>query len=202
MSSCVVVSCTQGFVISTDSIAFKQPVPPPGPKYGKVKGHTRKLFQLSADVLAAAVGEWTSYLPVLNAAARLRLPPEKLVAELLEQSMRKAADSRIFVVYRKEGKVLLDASELGHVRQDLPGAHAYPDPLLDALFDRVYESPEGQAIRKAGMLGIAALVEAFNAMAVSLSPELCPPFDTVCFLGEGQFVLSGGVTPLPVAEFW
>ena len=132
----------------------------------------------------------------------MRLPPDKLAAEVLNLCAKKAADSRVFVLYRHAGKVLLDTSELGHARREQPGAHAYPDPLLNALFARVYESPEGQAIRKAGMLGIAALVGGFNALAASLSAELSPPFDTICVLPEGLFVITGGVTRLPVTEFW
>jgi hypothetical protein len=132
----------------------------------------------------------------------MRLPPDKLAAEVLNLCAKKAADSRVFVLYRHDGKVLLDTSELGHARREQPGAHAYPDPLLNALFARVYESPEGQAIRKAGMLGIAALVGGFNALAASLSAELSPPFDTICFLPEGLFVITGGATRLPVTEFW
>jgi hypothetical protein len=202
MSSAVVVSCSQGFVVSTDSIAFKLPVGEKGPKLGRLKGSTRKLFQLSDDVLAAGVGEWNQYFPVMNEVARKRLPTDKLVPELLELCAKKTADSRVFVLSRQAGKVVLDISELGHIRKDLPGAHAYPDPLLNDLFSRVYESPEGLAIRKTGMLGIASLVAGFNAMAASLSPEMSQPFDSVCFLPEGLFVLSGGVTKLPVAELW
>ena len=52
------------------------------------------------------------------------------------------------------------------------------------------------------MLGIAALVGGFNALAASLSAELSPPFDTICFLPEGLFVITGGATRLPVTEFW
>jgi hypothetical protein len=141
-------------------------------------------------------------LPVLNTAARRRLPADKLVPELLDLSVKKAADSRVFVLYRAGKKVLLDVSELGHIRREQPGAVSYPDDLLNGLFSRVYESPEGLAVRKSGMLGVAALVGACNALAASLSPELAPPFDTVCFLHEGLFVLTGGVTKLPVSEFW
>jgi hypothetical protein len=202
MSSAVVVSCSQGFVISTDSVAFKQPVSGEGPKLGRIKGTTRKLFQLTDHVLATGVGEWNSYFPIFNAAARLRLPADKLVSQLLDMCAKKATDSRVFVVYRQAGKVFLDTSELGHVRREQPGAHAYPDPLLNDLFNRVYESPEGLAIRKSGMLGIAALVGGLNALAASLSPEIAPPFDTACFLTEGLVVLTGGVTRLPVADFW
>jgi hypothetical protein len=200
MSSFVAVSCDQGFVVSADSVAFKHPVGEK--KFGRVKGFTRKLFQLSDDVLAGAVGEWTSYLPVLNTAARRRLPADKLVPELLDLCVKKAADSRVFVLYRVGKKVLLDTSDLGHVRREQAGVVSYPDPLLDGLFDRVYESPEGLAVRKSGMLGVAALVGGCNALAASLSPELAPPFHTVCFLQEGLFVVSGGVTKLPVSEFW
>src|SRR5687767_12444081 len=120
MSSVVVVSCDQGFVISADTIAFKHPVSEE--KYGRVRGHTRKLFQLSDDVLAAAVGEWTSYFPVLNAAARSGGPSEKLVSDLLEQCAKHAADSRVYVLYRVGKRVRLDTSELGHARRDQPGA--------------------------------------------------------------------------------
>src|SRR5262249_38057801 len=141
MSSVVAVSCDQGFVISTDTVAFKQPVGEK--KYGRVRGSTRKLFQLSDDVLAAAVGEWANYLPVLNAAARGGRPAEQLVPDLLEQCANKAADSRVFVLYRVGKRVRLDTSELGHARREQPGAVSYPDPLLNGLFDRVYESPEG-----------------------------------------------------------
>jgi hypothetical protein len=200
MSSVVVVSCTQGFVISADTIAFKQPAGER--KFGRVRGCTHKVFQLGDDVLAAAVGEWTSYLPVLNTAARRQLAAEKLVPELLDLCAKKAADSRVFILYRVGQKVFLDTSELGHARREQAGAVSYPDPLLNGLFNRVYESPEGEAVRKAGMLGVAALVGAFNALAASLSPEMAPPFDTVCFLSEGMFVVTGGVTRLPVAEFW
>ena len=40
MSSFVAVSCDQGFVVSADSIAFKQPVGEK--KYGRVRAFTRK----------------------------------------------------------------------------------------------------------------------------------------------------------------
>ena len=199
MSSAVVVQCTQGFVISTDTVAFKTPVA--DKRFAKIRASTHKLFQISDDVIAAGVGEFTSYLNVFNAAARLKLPTEKLVPELLDLAVKKAADSRVFVLYRTDGKAKFDISELGHVRREEPGAHSYPDDLLNGLFDRVYESPEGLAVRKSGILGIAALVNGINALAASLSPDMLPPFDTVCFLHEGMFVLSGGLAKLPVTEF-
>jgi hypothetical protein len=202
MSSVVVQSCTQGFVISTDSIANKEPIGEGNKKLGRIKGTTRKLFQLSDDVIAAGVGEWTSYMPVLNAAARSRLPTAKLVSELLDGSVKKATDSRIFVLYRIDGRVFLDAAELGHVRREQGGAAAYPSAALNGLFQRVYESPEGLAIRKTGILGIASVIGAFNAMAASLSAELSPPFDTVMFLNEGLVIVTGGITKLPITEYW
>jgi hypothetical protein len=201
MSSVVAVSCDQGFVISTDTVAFKLPVGD-ARKYGRVRASTHKLFQLSDDVLAAGVGEWTNYFPVLNAAARSGGPTDKLVPDLLEQCAKKAANSRVYILYREGKRVKLDTSELGHARRELPGAHSYPDPLLDGLFDRVYESPEGLALRKTGILGICALIDGFNALAASLSPELSSPFDTVCFLTEGLFAVHGGVTRLPITDVW
>lgn len=202
MSSAVVVGVTQGFVVSTDTIAFKQPLSQPGARYGRVQGTTHKMFQISDDVLVAAVGDFTNYLAALNAAAKLKLPTEKLVPELLDLCVKKAANSRVFVVYRLGGKVLLDTVELGHIRREQPGAHSFPDPLLNDLFMRVYESPEALTVRKSGMLGTAAIVNGFNAMAATLSPELSPPFDTVLFLTDGLFVLSGNLNRLPVADFW
>lgn len=200
MSSFVAVRCDQGFILSADSVAFKHPIGEK--KFGRVKAFTRKLFQLSDDVLAGAVGDWSSYLPVLNTAARRGLPGDKLGPELLDLCVKKAADSRVFIFYRKAMKVFLDVSELGHIRLGQGGATSYPDSLLNGLFSRVLDSPEGEAVRKTGMLGTAALVGGFNAMATALSPEIAPPFDTVCFLQEGMLALTGGVTRLPVTDFW
>jgi hypothetical protein len=107
MSSCVVVNCTQGFVISTDSIVFKKPVADAAQQFGPVRGMTRKLFQISDDVLGAGVGDWSSYMPIFNSVARLKLPTKKLVDEILDLSTRKATDSRIFVLSRIDGKVTL-----------------------------------------------------------------------------------------------
>jgi hypothetical protein len=202
MSSCVVVQCTQGFVISTDSIVFKKPVADAARQFHDVRGTTRKLFQLSDDVIAAGVGDWSSYMPIFNSVARLKVHAKKLVDELLDQSTTKATDSRIFILSRIEGKVILDISELGHVRRDQTGAVAYPNPVLNGLFMKAYESPEGLAIRSAGMLGVTALVAALNAMAASLSSELSAPFDTVAFLKDGMFAVTGGATRLPVTDFW
>jgi hypothetical protein len=202
MSSCVVVNCTQGFVISTDSIVFKTPQADPVNQFGQIRGTTRKLFQISDDVIAAGVGDWSSYMPIFNSAARLKLPAAKVVDVILDQSMKKAADSRVFILSRIEGKVILDISELGHVRRDQTGAVAYPNPVINGLFLKAYESPEGLAIRSAGLLGVTALVAALNAMAVSLSSDLSAPFDTVAFLKDGLFAVTGGATRLPVTDFW
>jgi hypothetical protein len=182
-------------------VAFKLPVGGEK-KYGRVRGSTHKLFQLSDNVIAAGVGEWTSYLPILNAAARAARPTDKLVPDILEQCAKKAVDSRVYVLYREGKRVKLDISELGHARREQTGAVSYPDPLLNGLFGRVFDSPEGLAVRKAGILGICALIEGFNALAASLSTELSPPFDTVCFLTEGLFAVRGGVTRLPITDLW
>jgi hypothetical protein len=202
MSSCVVVSCTQGFVISTDTIAFKVVKDERGKTVGNLKAATRKLFQLSDDLVVAGVGEWTSYFPIFNAVAGKPLPTLKMVAELRQLCSEKAADSRVFILYRTEGEVFLDVSELGHLRLKEPGSVAYPVDILNALWSTVYESPQVQQIRKTGMLGIAAVVNAYNAFASALTSELSPPFDTVCFLNSGLFAVTGGVTRLPVTDFW
>lgn len=202
MSSVVAQGCTQGFVISTDSAAMKEPVGEGDRKLGRIGSATRKLFQVSDDVLVGAVGQWTSYLPLLNAAARSPRPAADLVPALLGQCEEKACDARLFVLYRIDGKALLDTAELGQIRRERSGAVAYPNQTINGLFRSMYESPEGLAIRKTGLLGITGLVLAFNAMAASLSPEISPPFDTVLFLDEGQVVVSGGITRLPVTEYW
>lgn len=201
MSSVVIAHCDQGFVISTDTVAFKQPIGGPE-KYGRIRGSTHKLFQLSDNVLAAGVGEWTSYFPILNAAARAGLPTEKLVTDLLEQCSRKATDARVYILYRAGQRAKCDTSDFGHARRDQLSVVMYPDPLLNGLFGRVFESPEGLAVRKSGILGIGALIDGFNAMATSLCTELSPPFDTVCFLHEGMFAIRGGVTRLPITDIW
>lgn len=117
MSGVVAVRGYQGFVISTDSIVFKYASDNAGALIGKVKGITRKLFQIHDDILVATLGNWNSYFPL------------------------------------------------------------------------------------SGMLGIAALVSAYNAFALSLCNEISGPFDTVLFMRDGIFNFSGGVTRLPVGEF-
>lgn len=202
MSSCVVVQCSQGFVISTDSVAFKTPIASESEKYGPVRVSARKLFRLHPDIVVAGVGEFTSYTRVFNDVAKLKMPPADLVDRVLDQCAKEAADSRVFVLHRDSGKVTLHLCELGHIRRNHEGTAAYPDPAINGLFSVMFESPHGIAIRSAGMLGVAGLVTAFNAMALKLSPDLAEPFDTLCFLNQGEFQLSGGITALPFAEIW
>lgn len=202
MSSCVVVQCSQGFVISTDSVAFKTPIASSDEKYGPVRVSTRKLFRLHPDIVVAGVGEFNSYTKVFNEVAATSKPANELVEKLLEMSVRDASDSRVFVLHRNNGKVSLHISELGHIRRDHEGTVSFPDPAINGLFSVMFESPYGKAIRQTGMLGVAGLVSAFNAMAVKLSPDLAEPFDTLCFLSKGEFQLSGGITPLPFADIW
>jgi len=52
-----------------------------------------------------------------------------------------------------------------------------------------------------GRLGIAALVNAYNAFAFSLCSDIASPFDTILFTRDGIFNFSGGVTKLPVGDF-
>ena len=77
----------------------------------------------------------------------------------------------------------------------------YPESLLNSLFLVMYESEHAITIRNSGMLGIAALVNAYNAFALSLCSDISAPFDTILFTRDGIFNFSGGVTKLPVGEF-
>ena len=77
----------------------------------------------------------------------------------------------------------------------------YPERLLNSLFLTLYESPDAKQIRASGMLGMAALVHAYNAFALSLCSDISAPFDTILFLQDGLFVFSGGVTRLPTGVF-
>ena len=65
----------------------------------------------------------------------------------------------------------------------------------------MYESEHAMKIRMSGMLGIASLVNAYNAFAVSLCSHISAPFDTILFTHDGIFNFSGGVTKLPVGDF-
>ena len=200
MSSIVALNCEEGIIVATDTIAFKQPIS--DQKYSRIQTTTHKLFQLSENVIAGAVGDFTSYLPFLNRAARRRLPADKLAAELMNDCIGKLNDSRLVVAYRTAGKLVIDVCEFGHLRPNLTTYAAYPNPLLTDLFNRIYTSPEAESIRKTGLLGTVGLVSGFNAMAATLSPEMSSPFDTVCLLKEGIFVVSGTLTKLPTADFW
>lgn len=56
MSSIVAVKGSEGFVISSDSIVFKYATNQSGQVIGKVKGTTRKLFQVHDDILVVGLG--------------------------------------------------------------------------------------------------------------------------------------------------
>src|SRR4051812_2797411 len=100
MSSCVIVGGSGGYVVSTDSIVYKYASDDSGTVIGKVKGSTRKLFQIDPDILVAGTGNWNSYFPIFNAIAGMNAPREIKVERLIEQSAAKAADSRVYVVHR------------------------------------------------------------------------------------------------------
>lgn len=55
MSSIVAVQGHEGFVISTDSIVFEHIPDASGASPGKVKGITRKLFQVHDDILVVGL---------------------------------------------------------------------------------------------------------------------------------------------------
>jgi hypothetical protein len=78
---------------------------------------------------------------------------------------------------------------------------SYPDALINKLFMEMYESETGNAIRRSGLLGIAALVDGYNSLAATMCSDISSPFDTVLFLEDGVFPFAGGVTKLPVATF-
>lgn len=200
MSSIVALSCDLGIVLSTDTIAYKLPIGEP--KYSLIQTATHKLYQLSENVLAGAVGDFTSYLPYLNRAARRKLPAEKQVETLMQDCIGKLNDSRLVVAYRAAGKLRLDVCEFGHLRPDIKTFVSYPNPLLSDMFQRLYTSPEGEAMNKAGLLGTVGLVNGFNAMADTISAEMSSPFDTVCLLKDGIFVVTGTLTRLPISDIW
>lgn len=200
MSSMVSVHCTKGFVISTDSIVFKHPADSSGKALGKIKGSTRKLFQLHDDVLAVGLGNWNAYFPMFTAVAGTELSRDSVVKELHGRGVE-LTDTKIYVFRRNGDEMISDIIENGQVRTDTKGAIMYPEELLNALFLVMYESDQAKAIRATGMLGIAALVNAYNAFALSLCSDISGPFDTVLFLRNGVFAFTGGVTRLPVGDF-
>ena len=200
MSSIVAVQGQQGFVISTDSIVFKYTTDSNGKVDGKIKGTTRKLFQLHEDILAVGLGNWNSYFPIFNHVAAMKLPKEKLLQEINEHGI-KTTDAHIYIFHREERGVIMDVVENQAVRLAVSGAVRYPESLLNAMFLTMYESEHAMKIRMSGMLGIAALVNAYNAFALSLCSDISAPFDTILFTRDGIFNFSGGVTKLPVADF-
>jgi hypothetical protein len=200
MSSIVAVQGLQGFVISTDSIVFKYTTDPSGKVDGKIKGSTRKLFQLHEDILAVGLGNWNSYFPVFNRVAAMKLSKDKLVEEVRNQSVNHT-DAHIYVFHREPQGVIMDVVENQMIKTAASGAVRYPESLLNSLFLTMYESEHALKIRMSGMLGIAALVNAYNAFASSLCSDISAPFDTILFTRDGIFNFSGGVTKLPVGDF-
>jgi hypothetical protein len=200
MSSIVAVQGQQGFVISTDSIVFKYTTDSTGKVDGKIKGTTRKLFQISEDILAVGLGNWNSYFPVFNRVAALKLPKEKLLEEVRAQMVSKT-DAHVYIFHREPHGVIMDVVENQSVRLAASGAVRYPESLLNSLFLTMYESEHALKIRTSGMLGIAALVNAYNAFALSLCSDISSPFDTILFTKDGIFNFTGGVTKLPVGDF-
>ncbi len=200
MSSIVAVQGQQGFVISTDSIIFKHTTDAAGKVDGKIKGTTRKLFQLHDDILAVGLGNWNSYFPIFNRVAAMKLPKETLLEEVRSQSV-KNTDAHVYIFHREVHGVVMDVVENQSVKLAASGAVRYPEALLNSLFLTMYESEHALKIRMSGMLGIAALVNAYNAFALSLCSDIAAPFDTILFTRDGIFNFSGGVTKLPVGDF-
>jgi len=200
MSSIVAVQGQQGFVISTDSIVFKYTTDTTGKVDGKIKGTTRKLFQINEDILAVGLGNWNSYFPVFNRVAAMKLPKEKLLEEIRSQMVSKT-DAHVYIFHREPQGVIMDVVENQSVRLAASGAVRYPESLLNSLFLTMYESEHALKIRTSGMLGIAALVNAYNAFALSLCSDISSPFDTILFTKDGIFNFTGGVTKLPVGDF-
>lgn len=201
MSSCVIVSGFGGYVVSTDSIVYKYASDEKGNVIGKVKGSTRKLFQIDADILVAGTGNWNSYFPIFNDAAAMSGHRDFKVERLIEEAQSKAADSRIYLLHRTQSTLQFDSVVEGRVTLDQTGVVSYPDHVINQMFGALYESEPAKAIRRSGLLGIAALVNGYNALAATMCSDISSPFDTVLFLEDGSFPFSGGVTKLPVATF-
>ncbi len=77
----------------------------------------------------------------------------------------------------------------------------YPEPALNSMFLTLYESTDALRVRTTGMLGMAALVHAYNLFAAALCNDISAPFDTILFTNEGIFNFNGGATRLPVGDF-
>ena len=118
-----------------------------------------------------------------------------------DEARSKALDSRIYIVHRTQAKLQFDTIVEGKVTLDQTGVVSYPDHLINQMFGALYESDAAKAIRRSGLLGIAALVNGYNALAATMCSDISTPFDTVLFLDDGIFPFSGGVTKLPVATF-
>jgi len=200
MSSIVAVQGHEGFVISTDSIVFEHIPDASGAPPGKVKGITRKLFQVHDDILVVGLGNWGAYFPVFNKVAGMKLPKEQTLEEVRNRCVP-SIDTHVYIFHREPNAVVLDVVENKTVRQAASGAVMYPEPLLNSLFLTMYESESAMKIRSSGLMGIAALVNAYNAFALSLCSDIASPFDTILFTKDGIFNFSGGVTRLPVGEF-
>ena len=201
MSSCVIVGGSGGYVVSTDSIVYKYAADDKGNVIGKVKGSTRKLFEIDPDILVAGTGNWNSYFPIFNNAAAMSGHRDFKIERLLEEAKSKALDSRIYIVHRTQTKLQFDTIVEGKVTLDQTGVVSYPDHVINQMFGALYESDAAKAIRRSGLLGIAALVNGYNALAATMCSDISTPFDTVLFLDDGIFPFSGGVTKLPVATF-
>jgi hypothetical protein len=200
MSSIVAVHGYQGFVISTDSIVFKHILDASGAQTGKVKGITRKLFQIHDDILVAGLGNWGAYFPIFNHVAGMQASKEKILDEVRKHSAE-PKDTRVYIFHRESNDVVLDIVENQEIKLNVSGAVMYPEPLLNSLFLAMYENEAAVKIRSSGLLGMAALVHAYNAFALSLCSDIAAPFDTILFKHDGIFNFSGGVTRLPVGDF-
>jgi hypothetical protein len=200
MSSILSVKGGQGFVISTDSIVFKYMTDSTGHIVGKVKGITRKLFQIHNDIVVVGLGNWNTYFPMFNMVAKMQAPKHKLLDELRNRG-RNFRDTRIYIFSRDQNCATCDFVENGEVKLDQTGAVMFPEPALNSMFLALYESPEAMKIRLSGMLGMAAIVHAYNSFAASMCNDISAPFDTILFLNDGIFNFSGGTTKLPVGDF-
>ena len=200
MSSVVAVSGSQGFIISSDSIVFKFLTDANGQVVGKIKGITRKLFQIQDDIITVGLGNWNTYFPIFNTVASMNVSKNVMLDEIRTRGM-KITDTRICIFSRHDGNVTLDIVENGQVRLAQTGAIMYPEQALNSMFLAMYESPDAMKIRMTGMLGMATLVHAYNLFASSLCSDISAPFDTILFLQNGVFSFSGGTTRLPIGEF-
>jgi len=200
MSSIVAVHGFQGFVISTDSIVFENLFDASGAQTGKVKGITRKLFQIHDDVLVVGLGNWGVYFPIFNKVAGMQATKEKTLEEVRRLSAV-PKDTRVYVFHREGSDVVLDVVENQQIKLNMSGAVMYPEPMLNTMFLAMYESEPAVRIRGSGLLGMASLVHAYNAFALSLCSDIASPFDTILFRPDGIFNFSGGVTRLPVGDF-